>query len=67
MFADGTVYVLKDGEETPFAFRLPRLPAGFVYGEFAVAGKYLYVSWEENDFYLTKRTGFIKVNISKIL
>lgn len=67
VFADGTVYVLKDGEESSSAFRLPRLPAGFTYGDFAVAGKYLYVSWEENDFYLTKRAGFIKADLSKIL
>lgn len=48
------------------AFRLPKLPAGFSYGEFTIQGHTLYASWEETDFYKTARSGFIAVDLSSI-
>ena len=67
IFADGTTYLyIKDADRT-VAFRLPKLPSGFVYGEGAMSGSYLYVSWEETNFYETGRSGFIKLNIEDVL
>lgn len=66
LFPDGTTYICSLTDEKTYAFRLPKLPSGFVYGEFAIAGNTLYASWEENDFYLTGRAGFIKVDLSKL-
>lgn len=48
------------------AFRLPKLPAGFSYGEFTIQGNTLYAGWEETDFYKTARSGFIQVNLGII-
>lgn len=48
------------------AFRLPKLPAGFSYGEFTIQGNSLYAGWEETDFYKTARSGFIAVNLGII-
>ena len=48
------------------AFRLPKLPAGFSYGEFTIQGNTLYAGWEETDFYKTARSGFIAVDLSSI-
>ncbi|MDD7014273.1 MAG: hypothetical protein PUI24_04750 [Spirochaetales bacterium] len=69
LFSDGTVYVkINSGKDKNVkAFRLPKLPPEFSYGEFAIAGESLYVAWEESSFYLTKRSGFIKVNLSQVL
>lgn len=76
LFSDGTVYITKslllggDDAQTPadgvIAFRLPKLPAGFSYGEFTIQGNTLYAGWEETDFYKTARSGFIAVNLSTI-
>ncbi len=72
MFSDGTTYLTRSllsgntFEDTVIALRLPRLPAGFVYGETAVYGSTLYVAWEETDFYKTGRSGFIAVNLTEI-
>ncbi len=66
VFADGTVYIKKTGSELA-AFRLPLLPAGYTYGDFAIAGSTLYVAWEETNFYKTGRAGFISVDLAKIL
>ena len=71
IFADGTTYITRtsdNGENQDVtAFRLPLLPAGYVYGDFAVAGDSLYVAWEESSFYKTGRTGFLKVNLISVL
>ena len=48
------------------AFRLPKLPEGFSYGEFTIQGHTLYAGWEETDFYKTARSGFISVDLSAI-
>ncbi len=72
VFSDGTTYLTRSllsgntFEDTVIALRLPRLPAGFVYGETAVYGSTLYVAWEETDFYKTGRSGFIAVNLTEI-
>lgn len=74
VFSDGTTYfsgslpnryVLNGGEL--IAFRLPKLPVGFTYGTFTVAGSTLYISWEESDFYKTGRSGILTVNLDKVL
>lgn len=67
VFADGTVFVKKSGIDKVSAFRLPKLPDGFVYGEAAVAGDVMYAAWEEGSSWQTKRSGFIKVNLADIL
>jgi hypothetical protein len=67
LFADGTTYIETLATKDVVAFRLPKLPAGYSYGEFAVAGDTLYVSWEESDFYKTGRSGFLTVDIAQIL
>ena len=70
VFSEGTVFIKKLAGGETVSFRLPRLPSGFVYGEVCAAGSSLYVSWEENDFnffYKTKRSGFIKIDLGKIL
>lgn len=76
LFADGTVYITKSlllggaDAQAPadgvIAFRLPKLPAGFSYGEFTIQGNTLYAGWEETDFYKTARSGFIAVNLASI-
>ena len=71
LFADGTTYILNSsdtGEDSPVAaFRLPLLPAGYTYGDFAIAGDTLYVAWEESSFYKTGRTGFLQVDLKAVL
>lgn len=68
VFSDGTVYAKRAGTESPVvAFKLPKLPAGFSYGEQAVAGDTLYVAWEESAFFKTGRAGFIKVRLTDIV
>lgn len=66
LFADGTTYVDSLETNTVFAFRLPKLPAGYTYGDFAVAGSTLYAAWEQSDFYKTGRAGFLTVALSEI-
>ena len=69
LFPDGTTYIAyqKDEKDAVGAFRLPLLPAGFQYGEFAVAGNIMYIAWEESSFYKTGRSGFLTVDLKKIL
>lgn len=57
---------LSPGTSGVIAFRLPKLPAGFSYGEFTIHGNTLYAGWEETDFYKTARSGFIAVNLASI-
>lgn len=74
VFSDGTTYfsgalpkspVLNGGK--PIAFRLPKLPQGFVYTDFTVSGSVLYCAWEEELFYQTGRAGMIAVDLAKVL
>ncbi len=74
MFQDGTLYVegaldgrriLRKGKAV--ALRLPRLPYGFNYTSFVISGATLYAAWEESDFYMTGRSGFIKVDLDQTL
>lgn len=54
------------GECPVVAFKLPKLPAGFSYGEQAVVGDTLYVRWKESVFFKTYRASFIKVQLAEI-
>ncbi len=74
IFADGTCFfagalpnnhILANGD--PVAFRLPKLPNGFTYGNIGVSGTTLYISWEEGSFYETGRSGFLTVDLKEIL
>lgn len=74
LFDDGTLYLqgnlsgkylFNDGK--PLVLRLPKLPAGFVYGEYVITENTLFAAWEESMFYETARSGFIAVNLSKLL
>lgn len=74
VFADGTTffagslpdkYILNSGKS--IAFRLPKLPAGFAYGDIVLAGNNLICSWEEKDFYKILRSGFLVVNLEEVL
>lgn len=67
VFADGTTYIRQDDTMETTAFRLPKLPRSYVYGDFALAGNTLYVAWEEAVFYKTGRSGFIQVNLGEVL
>lgn len=72
IFSDGTTYIsntlLKQDPTSSgiTVFRLPKLPGGFIYGEFSICGEKLYVAWEESEFYKTGRSGFIEINLSMI-
>lgn len=74
LFQDGTFFMkgslegerIINGGKT-VALRLPKLPSGFSYTGFAVSGRTLYASWEETDFYKTGRSGFISVDLKKLL
>lgn len=74
LFQDGTFFIkgalperhiFNNGKT--IAIRLPKLPNGFSYSGFAISGGKLYASWEETDFYKTARSGFISVNIEKVV
>lgn len=74
MFLDGTLFfkgglynghTLNNGKI--FAIRLPKLPAGFVYSSMAITGNTLYAAWEENYFYKSAKSGFIKVNLTDVV
>ncbi len=67
VFADGTTYLRTAPDGNISAFRLPLLQAGYSYGEVAVAGNYLIVAWEENNFYKTKRSGFIQIDLGEVI
>ena len=74
LFQDGTIFlkgalalerIFNHGNTV--VIRLPRLPKGFSYSGFAITGKNLYAAWEETDFYKCARSGFISVELAKIL
>ena len=74
VFSDGTTYfagtlpfkhVLKNGNT--IAFKLPKLPSGYLYGNALLSGSNLYVSWEQTDFYKTGKSGYIVVDLEKVL
>lgn len=74
LFPDGTFFlngalfenrILNHGKNV--ALKLPKLPSGFFYKEFAVSSSHLYASWEENSFYKIARSGFICVDLNEIL
>lgn len=74
VFSDGTTYfsgALAKGHivnsSKTICFRLPLLPAGFTYGDFCIEGERMLAAWEESSFYETARTGFILVNLDKVL
>ncbi len=67
VFADGTTYLRKSEDGNISAFRLPLLQAGYSYGEVAIAGNFLIVAWEENNFFKTKRSGFIQIDLGEVL
>lgn len=74
VFSDGTTYfngaldgrnILNSGKN--LAFRLPKLPENYIYGPFCIVKNTLAVAWEETDFYKTGRSGFLLVNLGKVL
>ena len=74
VFPDGTTYfngaleglpILNSGKN--IAFRLPKLPEDYVYSVFCIVGTTLAVAWEESDFYKTGRSGFLTVDLKKVL
>ncbi len=74
VFSDGTTYfngaldgrnILNSGKN--IAFRLPKLPENYIYGPFCIVKNTLAVAWEETDFYKTGRSGFLLVNLGKVL
>ncbi|WP_407435142.1 hypothetical protein [Treponema sp.] len=74
VFKDGTMYFTGSlfnrrmlNNSKPVALRLPRLPEGFIYTDFGISGGTLYVSWEEVSFYETGRSGFLSVDLAKVL
>lgn len=74
LFDDGTFFVqgALDGKAffnsgAPLAVRLPKLPAGYVYGEYVITENTLFAAWEESSFFESGRSGFIAVDLGKIL
>lgn len=74
IFEDGTMYfagalsgkrILNNGKT--IALRLPKLPENYVYSHFAISNGELLVSWEEQSFFETGSSGFLTVNLSKLL
>lgn len=74
LFEDGTIFfegalqashILRGGK--PIVIRLPVLPENFVYSHFCISGTTLYAAWEEKLFYQTGRSGFIRIDLEKIL
>lgn len=74
LFEDGTLFIegalpgkhILRGRK-PIAIRLPKLPGGFVYSDFVIAGTTLFAAWEETGFYKTSRSGFISIDLDKTL
>lgn len=74
LYDDGTFYIQGSLSKraffnggNPIVLRLPKLPAGFVYGEYVVTENTLFAAWEEASFYETERSGFIAVDLQAIL
>jgi hypothetical protein len=74
VFEDGTTYfngalenqnIVNKGKN--MAFRLPKLPENYIYGPFCISGNKLAVAWEESDFYKTGRSGFLVVDLNRVL
>lgn len=74
LFQDGTFYlegalpgkyVLRMGK--PIAMRLPKLPSDFIYTDFVISGTTLYAAWEQTEFYQTSKSGFISIDLNKLL
>lgn len=74
VFADGTTFfngalydrqILNSGKT--LAIKLPKLAPGFIYSDFAISGTTMYIAWEESDFYQTKRSGFLSVDLAQAL
>ena len=73
VFNDGTTYlsgslnkraIINEGKTV--AFRLPKLPAGYIYTDAMISQGTLIVAWEEVDFYVSGRTGFITIDLDKV-
>ena len=67
VFEDGTTFMHIIADENTIAFRLPKLPASYVYTDFFITENIMYIAWEESDFYKCGRAGFLTVNLSDIL
>lgn len=74
IFKDGTMYFSGSlynrrmlNNSKPIALRLPRLPDGFTYTDFGISDGHLYASWEEESFFETGRSGFLSVDLAKVL
>ncbi len=74
LFQDGTFYI--EGilphkgvlnNNNPVAIRLPKLPDGYIYTDFVIAGTTLYAGWEETSFYKTNKSGFLSINLDLTL
>lgn len=74
LFQDGTFflegalpgkYVLRMGK--PIALRLPKLPVDYSYTDFVISGTTLYAAWEQTEFYQTSKSGFISIDLEKLL
>lgn len=74
LFEDGTIfmkgalagsYIINNGRTV--VLKLPKLPSGFVYSGFSISDKYLYAAWEETSFFKTSKSGFISLDLEKIL
>ena len=74
LFPDGTFYfagaiegkyILQNGN--PICMRLPKLPKGFKYTSFGIAGTKLYCGFEEYNFYKTGITGFLEVDLEETI
>lgn len=74
LFEDGTMYIqgnlcgkpLINGGKV-LVLRLPKLPDGYVYSDYVITKNTLYAAWEETAFYETIRSGFIAVDLEKLL
>ena len=66
VFADGTTYMKNLENDKSIAFKLPLLPKGFVYGDFALTKNSLYIAWEESKFYKVGRAGFMRIELDNL-
>lgn len=74
LFDDGTFYIQGSLSKQPFfnngnaiVLRLPKLPAGFSYGDYVITENTLFAAWEESSFFECERSGFIAVDLKSIL